>query len=250
MSERYDFRTQRLFVAQSLVANVAIEPDHAQSNYLLNVLRLKDGSDVLLFNGRDGEWLGSLKPIGPKSCEIMPISQLREQPEPYDQVYLFAPLKQSRLDYMVQKAVEMGVGVLQPVLTRHTQFTKSNSERIESYAKEAAAQCGILTIPKVKPSEKLLGLLDKWDNSRHIIYCDETESDDSAVEILQQIKPGPLAILIGPEGGFSSEERKHLKSLDFITPISLGPRILCADTAAVAALTLVQAVAGDWRKKE
>lgn len=250
MSERYDFRTQRLFVAQSLAANVAVEPDRAQSNYLLNVLRLKEGNEILLFNGRDGEWLGSIKPMGRKSCEIMPLRQLREQQEPYDLVYLFAPLKQGRLDYMVQKAVEMGAGVLQPVLTHHTQFTKPNTERIEGYAKEAAAQCGILTLPVVKPPVKLMDLLANWDKSRHIIYCDETRSEKSAVEILAQIKPGPLAVLIGPEGGFSPEERKHLKTLDFITPISLGPRILRADTAAIAALTLVQAIVGDWRKKE
>ncbi|MFK5980329.1 MAG: 16S rRNA (uracil(1498)-N(3))-methyltransferase [Rhizobiaceae bacterium] len=249
MSERYDFRTQRLFVEQSLATNVAIEPDRAQSNYLLNVLRLKEGSDILLFNGRDGEWLGSIKPIGRKSCEITPVRQLRKQPEPYDLVYIFAPLKQSRLDYMVQKAVEMGAGVLQPVLTHHTQFTKLNPERINGYAKEAATQCGILTLPKVNLPVKFMDLLEDWDKSRHIIYCDETESDASALEILAQIKPCPLAILIGPEGGFSSEERKHLKLLDFVTPISLGPRILRADTAAVAALTLVQAVSGDWSKK-
>lgn len=250
MSERYDFRTQRLFVEQSLAANNAIEPDRAQSNYLLNVLRLKEGSEILLFNGRDGEWLASIKPIGRKSCEITPLRQIREQPKPYDLVYLFAPLKQGRLDYMIQKAVEMGAGILQPVLTHHTQFTKPNSERIEGYAKEAAAQCGILSLPVVKSPVKLMDLLENWDKSRHIIYCDETESDESAVEILAHIKSGPLAILIGPEGGFSEEERKHLKSLDFVTPISLGPRILRADTAAVAALTLVQAVTGDWRKKE
>lgn len=250
MSERYDFRTQRLFVEQSLVANSAIEPDSAQSNYLLNILRLEEGNEILLFNGRDGEWLGNFKPIGRISCEIVPVRQLREQPEPYDLVYLFAPLKQGRLDYMVQKAVEMGAGILQPVLTHNTQYTKLNLESIEGYAKEAAAQCGILALPEVRSSVKLMDLLGDWDKSRHIIYCDETESDASAVEILSQLKPGPKAILIGPEGGFSIEERKHLKSLDFITPISLGPRILRADTAAVAALTLVQAVIGDWHKKE
>jgi 16S rRNA (uracil1498-N3)-methyltransferase len=248
MSERYDFRTQRLFVEQTLTVNSVVALDRAQSNYLLSVLRLKEGGEILLFNGTDGEWLGHLRPIGRKSCEIILVRQLREQPKPYDLVYLFAPLKQARLDYMVQKAVEMGAGILQPVLTHHTQFTKQNPERIEDYAKEAATQCGILSIPKIKPPVKFLNLLENWDKSRQIIYCDETESDASALELLAQIKTSPLAILVGPEGGFTSGERKHLKSLEFVTPISLGPRILRADTAAVTALTLVQAIAGDWSK--
>ena len=248
MAERYDFHTQRLFVEQSLIASNAVELDRAQSNYLLNVLRMKEGSEVLLFNGRDGEWLGKLEPTGRKSCQILPIRQLRQQPEPYDLVYLFAPLKLARLDYMVQKAVEMGAGILQPVLTQYTQVTKLKMDRISANALEAAEQCGILSIPQVKPLIKLTDLLADWDSSRTIIHCDEIDEGITTVETLESVKPGPLAILIGPEGGFSPQERELLLSRSFVTPISLGPRILRADTAAIAAMALVQAVIGDWRK--
>ena len=248
MAERYDFHTQRLFVEQPLIASNAVELDRAQSNYLLNVLRMKEGSEVLLFNGRDGEWLGKLEPTGRKSCQILPIRQLRQQPEPYDLVYLFAPLKLARLDYMVQKAVEMGAGILQPVLTQYTQVTKLKMDRISANALEAAEQCGILSIPQVKPLIKLTDLLADWDSSRTIIHCDEIDEGITTVETLDSVKPGPLAILIGPEGGFSPQERELLLSRSFVTPISLGPRILRADTAAIAAMALVQAVIGDWRK--
>jgi len=243
--EKYDFRTRRLFVDTPLGSGVAITPDRAQANYLLNVLRLKDGAQVLLFNGKDGEWAGAVKVTGRKQCQLVPESQARPQSNAYQLIYCFAPLKQARLDYMVQKAVEMGAGTLQPVLTHHTQVSKLNLERIRSNAIEAAEQCGILTIPRCCPPVKLETFLDQWDPNASLIYGDEAGERDP-VEALKGLAPGNHGILIGPEGGFSLAERDLLRSLPFVVPISLGPRILRADTAAVAAMAVYQSIAGDW----
>jgi 16S rRNA (uracil1498-N3)-methyltransferase len=245
--ERYDFRTKRLFVDAPLSAERPVEAGRAQANYLLNVLRLSAGSKVLLFNGRDGEWLGRVEPDGRKSCRIVPMEQTRLQPEPADLWYCFAPLKQARLDYMVQKAVEMGAGLIQPVITRHTQVTRLNVDRMQANAVEAAEQCGILAVPHCAEQVGLKELLDRFGTGRHLVFCDESADDADAIELLRPVRGRPLAVLVGPEGGFSEEERQMLATCDFVTAIPLGPRILRADTAAVAALALVQAVAGDWR---
>ncbi len=162
-------------------------------------------------------------------------------------LYCFAPLKQGRLDYMVQKAVEMGAGVLQPVITQHTQVPKLGLDRIRANAVEAAEQCGVLALPECREAVRLDRLLDGWDASRRLIFCDEGHESDDPLTILNALAPGPLGVLIGPEGGFSEEERQALRRLPFVTAIPLGPRILRADTAAVAAMALVQAVLGDWR---
>ncbi len=244
--ERYDFRTQRLYVEGALAEGGAIEPDRSQANYLLNVLRMKAGEAVLLFNGRDGEWLARIEPQGRKACVLRIEKATRPQPQPADLVYCFAPLKQARLDYMVQKAVEMGAGVLQPVLTRHTQVTRLNLDRMRANAAEAAEQCGILAIPKIGEPQALEQMLAQWDPARTLIFCDESAGDDDPVRLLHPLRGKPLAVLIGPEGGFSADERATLRALPFVTAIPLGPRILRADTAAVAALAVVQAVAGDW----
>lgn len=245
--DRYDFRTKRLFVDAPLSPEHPIEADRAQANYLLNVLRLSAGSNVLLFNGRDGEWLGRLEPDGRKSCRIVPVQQTRPQPQLRDLWYCFAPLKQARLDYMVQKAVEMGAGHIRPVITRHTQVTRLNIERMQANAIEAAEQCGILAVPNCAEPVALHQLLEEFGSGRALVFCDESAADADAIELLRPIRGRPLAVLVGPEGGFAEEERRMLLGCEFVTAIPLGPRILRADTAAVAALALVQAVAGDWR---
>jgi 16S rRNA (uracil1498-N3)-methyltransferase len=244
--ERYDFRTQRLHVDAPLLEGATVDADRNQANYLLNVLRLKAGANVLLFNGRDGEWLAGVHPDGRKACKLTPLRQTRPQPQPASLIYCFAPLKHSRLDYMVQKAVEMGAGILQPVITRHTQVSRLNLERMQANAIEAAEQCGILAVPRCNTEISFETLLRDWDDSIQLVFCDEAAADADALENLKPLKGRRLGVLIGPEGGFSPEERERLRSLAFVTPIALGPRIMRADTAAVAALAIVQAAAGDW----
>lgn len=250
MAERYDFRTKRLHVDEDLVADVAIEADRSQSNYLLNVLRLRAGNPILLFNGRDGEWRADIEPTGRKACLLVPREQLRPQPEPYDLLLCFAPLKQARLDYMVQKAVEMGAGQLQPVITRYTQVQKLKSDRTAANLVEAAEQCGILSVPVLGEPVTLEALLENWVSNqpdRALIFCDELVEGSDGLTGLQSLIGQPLAILIGPEGGFTDEERQLLRGKPFVHALSLGPRILRADTAAVAAMAIVQAFIGDYR---
>lgn len=245
--ERYDFKTQRLFIDVTLSSGAKIELDRGQANYLLNVLRLKEGASVLVFNGRDGEWLCALKPSGRKSCGLVLEKQTRVQPEAYNLTYCFAPLKVGRLEYMVQKAVEMGAGILQPVITQHTQITKLNMDRVKANAMEAAEQCGILSIPVCKDPIKLPKLLEEWNPAQHLIFADESAEGINPINGLKKYSASePKGLLIGPEGGFSEEERKQLFAQTFVHPISLGPRILRADTAAVAALTVIQGACGDW----
>lgn len=244
--DRYDFKTQRLFTTQGLASGASVELDRAQANYLINVLRLKEGDGVLLFNGSDGEWLARLVPEGRKSAVLNIEKQTRPQPVPPDLWYCFAPLKLARLDYMVQKAVEMGAGALQPVITQHTQVTRLNVERMRSNAVEAAEQCGILAIPQCREPIALARMIEGWPEGRALIYCDEARDEADPLALLAPLRGRPLAVLIGPEGGFSANEREMLRSRPFVTAIPLGPRILRADTAAVAALAVVQAAAGDW----
>jgi 16S rRNA (uracil1498-N3)-methyltransferase len=250
---RYDFRTPRLFIDTALGEGGAAEVSREQANYLLNVLRLKPGSDVLVFNGRDGEWRARVEVPGKKSVRLAAVERTREQTPPGDLHYLFAPLKHARLDYMVQKAVEMGVSRLQPVMTRHTQAERVNLERMHANAIEAAEQCGILSVPEIAPVVKLDAVIREWKPDRLLIFCDEDAPVKDPTAALSAARGGGLAgpmpgtVLIGPEGGFAEEERDALVKLPNVLRLSLGPRILRADTAAVAALTLVQAVLGDWR---
>lgn len=252
--ERYDYQTKRIYVEADLAAGTQINADHAQANYILNVLRLKLGAELLLFNGRDGEWLASLEPTVRKSCLLTLKKQTRSQPKPYNLVYLFAPLKQARLDYMVQKAVEMGAGVLQPVFTHHTQVSQLQTERIIVNSIEAAEQCGILNIPKCNEPLKIDDMISNWKNGAYseytLVFCDENAPQDNPAENLSKLNADnsveKIALLIGPEGGFSAEERTLLLAQEFVLPIALGPRILRADTAAVAALALIQSFCGDW----
>ncbi|MEM7462244.1 MAG: 16S rRNA (uracil(1498)-N(3))-methyltransferase [Pseudomonadota bacterium] len=245
---RYDFRTPRLYLDAPLDRGTRIETDKNQANYLLNVLRLDNSGKVLLFNGRDGEWLADIERQGKKKCALVPVSQTRQQPEASELIYCFAPLKHARLDYMVQKAVEMGAGVLQPILTHHTQNSRVNIERIRANAIEAAEQCGILSVPETREPIKFNVFLDQWNADTRLVFCDESASDKDTAHKLAELDGKKLAVLIGPEGGFSQEERELLLSKSFVTTISLGPRILRADTAAVAAFAVVQLIAGDWKQ--
>jgi 16S rRNA (uracil1498-N3)-methyltransferase len=243
---RANFRLQRLFVPDAIAKDLPIALGRDHVNYLANVLRLAEGSDILVFNGRDGEWRARLAMPAKKKIALVPIEQTRPQPPAPNLHYLFAPLKQGRLDYMVQKAVEMGAGVLQPVFTQHTQIARLNLNRLGANVVEAAEQCGILAIPKLQEPLRLDALLSGWDPSRRILFCDEGAAGDNPLAQLQAISERSLALLIGPEGGFSAEERATLGALPFVTAIPLGPRILRADTAAVAALAVLQATIGDW----
>jgi 16S rRNA (uracil1498-N3)-methyltransferase len=243
---RYDFRSPRLYVETPLAPGAKVTLGQAQAHYLGTVLRLQTGSRVLVFNGRDGEWSATLQ--GHRRSAALTVDvKTRDQTTPADLHYLFAPLKSARLDYMVQKAVEMGVSRLQPVLTRHGQVSRVNAERMRANAVEAAEQCGILSLPAIEPPVALLQLLGNWDPARRLVFCDEDAEVASAVVALTGLPHSPLAVLIGPEGGFAEDERAALLKLPNVVRLSLGPRILRADTAAVAALTLVQALIGDLR---
>jgi 16S rRNA (uracil1498-N3)-methyltransferase len=250
MISRADSHLKRLFVRASLTAGAEVELDASQANYLVNVLRMNEGDELLLFNGRDGEWRAALAARSRKARSLRVGEPVRPQPADPDLHYLFAPLKQARLDYMVEKATEMGAGRLRPVLTQHTQVSRINLERMEANAIEAAEQCGLLSIPAIEEPVELKSLLDTWagrEGDRRLIFCDEADGGSDPIAVLSTLPPSPLAVLIGPEGGFSAEERQSLRSRPFVTSIPLGPRILRADTAAVAALAVVQALLGDWR---
>lgn len=250
--ERYDHKMQRLFLRHILASGAATEADRTQANYLINVLRMSDGDQVLVFNGKDGEWLARLRVEGRRACTIELVEQVRPQTVPADIHYLFAPLKHARLDYMVQKAVEMGASALRPVMTQHTQASRVNLERMEANVIEAAEQCGIISVPDVLEPRSLKELLSGWqmaDPARRLLFCDEAAETSNPLPALARLAeqgPQPYALLIGPEGGFSEEERALLRAQPFVTVIPLGPRILRADTAAVAALAVIQATLGDW----
>lgn len=243
----HDFTSQRLFVDQPLRAGAQIPCTPEQASYLRGVLRLGDGDEILVFNGRDGEWKAYLRAAGKRGASLEAVARVREQAGGPDLHYLFAPLKRARLDYMVQKATEMGVARLVPVLTRHTVAERVNLERMRANAIEAAEQCGILRVPEIAEPTKLAALLGEWDASRALIFCDEDAERASPLGALNGIRPGPLAVLVGPEGGFSADERTAIRALPQSCAISLGPRIMRADTAAVAALALVNTALGDWR---
>ena len=244
---RYDFTTPRLFVDAPLASGAQLALERGQAHYLINVMRLRAGARVLVFNGRDGEWLAEFRDISRKACSLTVIEQARTQEPAGDLEYWFAPLKQARLDYMVQKAVEMGACSLQPVLTRHGQVAKVNAGRMQANAIEAAEQCGVLTLPGIHHPQRLDALLAAKSPERALIFCDESAPMGDALAALEALAGQPLALLIGPEGGFHEDERRAILATEGAVTISLGPRILRADTAAVAALALVQAAAGDWR---
>jgi 16S rRNA (uracil1498-N3)-methyltransferase len=242
-----DFRQPRLFVDAALAPGETIALERDQSNYLGNVLRLAAGDTILVFNGRDGEWQASIAGRKrPDSLAIM--ARTRPQDRLPDLACVFAPLKHARLDYMVQKAVEMGASSLQPVLTRFTQVSRVNGERMRANVIEAAEQCGILSLAAVAEPVTLDRYLNGRDGKRLLVFCDEAAETENPVQALRGefAAADGIDILIGPEGGFAEEERAVLLRQQRTLRLSLGPRILRADTAAVAALALVQAVLGDW----
>jgi len=245
----YDFRTPRIYLDAPLAGGSEVALDRDQANYLRNVLRLKRGDALLLFNGRDGEWQARLAGTGKRTLTAQLSERVREQPRPRDLHFLFAPLKHARLDYLVQKAVEMGASRLQPVITRHTQVARVNLERMRANAIEAAQQCGILTLPDVAESLAFKAVAGSIDADRLLVFCDEEAEVKDPIAALAAARSSgqALAVLIGPEGGFAEDEREALRQRPNVVRISLGPRILRADTAAVAALALVQAVLGDWQ---
>ncbi len=248
---RYDFRTPRIYLDDALTAGAEVRLRREQANHLVNVLRRQPGDAVLLFNGRDGEWLATL--TGPaKRAGALVGDRTRAQPPAGDLHFLFAPLKHARLDYLVQKAVELGASRLQPVITRHTQVARVNLERMRANVIEAAQQCGVLALPEVAEPMDLGRLASGGDGSRLLVFCDEDADVQDPVAALAGIRAAQgrspaLAVLVGPEGGFAEEERALLLQRPHTLRLALGPRILRADTAGVAALALVQAVLGDWR---
>lgn len=247
-----DFRSPRLYVDAPLAAGGRVPLDRNQGNYLGNVLRLGSGANVLVFNGRDGEWRAAIS--GRKRPEYLDIvAATRPQDRLPDVHYVFAPLKHARLDYMVQKAVEMGVRGLQPVLTRFTQVTRVNSDRMRANVVEAAEQCGILSLAAVEEPVALDRWLTRRAPERLLVFCDEATETANPVSTLEALRGGALGgvdVLVGPEGGFADDERAMLLGQPGILRLSLGPRILRADTAAVAVLALVQTVLGDWTGPE
>jgi 16S rRNA (uracil1498-N3)-methyltransferase len=242
---RANYKMQRLFVPHDLATGFAFDASPDQTHYLLHVLRMAEGAELLAFNGRDGEWLARIAARSKKAVRLEAVEQTRLQLPTPDLWYCFAPLKVGRQDYIIQKAVEMGAGLLQPVLTQHTQG-KITTDRIRANAIEAAEQCGVLAVPDVREAQKLDRLLAGWDKARRLIFCDEDSTTNNPLPALCSIEEKSLALLVGPEGGFSDDERKILRALPFVTAIPLGPRILRADTAAVAALAIIQATIGDW----
>ncbi len=240
----------RLHIAPDLAPNAQLTLGKDQSLYLAAVLRKSVGDEVVLFNGRDGAWLARLASDSKKSVTLDLIEQIAPQTPPSDLWYGFAPLKTERLDYVVQKAVEMGAGIIQPVLTKFTQVSRLKHEKLVANAIEAAEQCEVLSVPTVAAEITLDRLIDSWtadQGQRKLILADENAASASPIETLTALRGQPVGVLIGPEGGFSDDERTRLRAQDFVIPISLGPRILRADTAAVAALAVIQATIGDWR---
>ena len=250
---KQDFRTPRLHVEAPLGSAARISLSRGQANYLANVLRLGAGEPVLVFNGTDGEWRAKIV-ADKKTLGLEVLEQTRAQTAAGDLEYLFAPLKHARLDYMVQKAVEMGVSRLRPVLTRHTQTSRVNLARMRANAIEAAEQCGILNLPEIDAPVALEKLIARWTPTRLLVFCDEDAEIADPVAALVPARAGglvdalPVSLLVGPEGGFAEEERAAIAKLPNVIRLALGPRLLRADTAAVAALALVQAVLGDWRR--
>ncbi len=246
----------RLYVENGLSAGHKILLDGNQGHYLVNVMRLKAGVFILLFNGRHGEWMAEIVKVGKgKATVIVRENITAQRPEP-DLWYLFAPIKKARLDYMVQKATELGVSLLRPVLTARTNLDRLKEDKIRLNAIEAAEQCERFTVPIVEPMIKLEKLMAEWPEDRLIMFCDEEgEGDQNTFPVGKAIdevnawqnRPTKWAILIGPEGGFSPDERSMIRRHPAVVPVTLGPRILRADTAAVAAITLWQSFAGDWQ---
>jgi 16S rRNA (uracil1498-N3)-methyltransferase len=236
----------RLFVDQPLTAGAELTLGEDQSHLVANVLRAKPGDTVRLFNGRDGEWRGTIAVLRKRAVSL----KLDKQTAPQDGVpdiwLCLAPIKRTPLDYVTQKATELGVARIQPVITRRTIVERVNTDRMKANAIEAAEQSGRLSVPEVGEPLSLDKLLANWDASRRLVFCDEAGEAPPAAQAMRDAGAGPWAIIIGPEGGFDPDERSRLRQQSFVVPVSLGPRIMRADTAALAALALWQSTLGDW----
>ena len=241
----------RLHVAADLVAGQSLGLAAGQAHYLRSVLRLAPGAEIALFNGRDGEWHGRIDGIGKGWCSVALGEQTRRQQAEPDLWLVFAPVKRARIDYLVEKATELGVSELRPVRTSRTIVERVNVERLQANAVEAAEQTERLVVPLVLPPEDLPALIARWPVGRRLIVCDERGRAPPIADVtagLRATLPACAAVLIGPEGGFTESELDGLANLPFVNPVSLGPRVLRADTAALAALAVFQALAGDWRE--
>ncbi len=237
----------RLHVEAALAAGARVEPTPAQAHYLLHVMRAKAGDHVALFNGADGEWRATTAEVTKRSCTLVCDNKVAAQTEVPDLWLVFAPVKKTPADYLAQKATELGVRALQPVITRRTIVRRINEERVRANAVEAAEQSGRMSVPEVRGAVELEKLLAEWDGSRRILFCDEAGEAPPIAAALSVSPDGPWAVLTGPEGGFDPAEREAIRTRNFTVPVSLGTRILRADTAALAALSVWQAIRGDWR---
>lgn len=235
----------RLCVDQPLGEGQSLPLSEAQAHYLFGVMREGVGTRVLVFNGRDGEWLAEVTEAGKRKGTLLCVEQTRAQTTPADLWLLFAPVKKARTDMIVEKAVELGAARLVPVATDYTNSERLRRDKAEAHVREAAEQCGALSLPGVAEMVPLARLLADWSADRRILWADESAPAGATIAALSG--DGPWAILTGPEGGFSEAERARLRSLPFVVPVSLGPRILRAETAAIAAMVLWQAHLGDWR---
>lgn len=237
----------RLFVDQPLEQGAAVALPEAQSKYLLRVMRLTEGAQVRVFNGEDGEWRCSLS-IDRKTAVLTPLEQTRAQGTGPDLTLLFAPVKKARTDFIIEKATELGVSAIQPVITDYTQSQRVRTDRMRLLAIEAAEQTERMDLPQTEDAAALPRVLADWDRAVPLIYCDEGGEAAPLSARSNQLSGKPAGLLIGPEGGFSPKERQMLRALDFVIPITLGPRILRAETAVVSALTLWQSEVGDWQQ--
>ena len=240
-------KLNRLFVKSPLVGNSTIELEQHHVHYLKNVMRLKISDHLLVFNGKDGEWEVEINNLEKKSGTAIAIKRTKEQYNEPDVTLLFAPIKHGKIDFLAQKATELGVTALQPVFTKHTIASRVNTERLQSNAIEAAEQSERLTVPEILEPIDINKLISSWDSNKKLLLCDETGKGKPIKEALSESEKGTWAILIGPEGGFSKDELDMLYKLPYVVPASLGPRILKADTAAFAALTCWQEHLGDWQ---
>jgi 16S rRNA (uracil1498-N3)-methyltransferase len=218
--------------------------DGPQANYLSAVMRLGAGAQVKLFDDKTGEWLGEIGEAGKKRVTLRLVQHLREREPVPDLWLLFAPIKRGRIDWIVEKATELGVARLMPVLTRRTIVDRTNSDRLFAHMVEAAEQCERTALPELAEPQKLEAILKSWPEDRGLLFADES----GGTPMMEALSPGPAAVLIGPEGGFTDEERDAIRALPQVRPISLGPRILRAETAAIAAISLWMAGAGDWNR--
>lgn len=243
----------RLHVEARLSHGQFITLDKDQSHYLSNVMRCKLGSEIALFNGQDGEWVGEITDIQKRAVTLQIKDQISLQKAEPDIWLVFAPIKKTRIDFIAQKATELGASRLMPMFTRRTIAERVNVDRLRANAIEAAEQCERLTIPQVDDPQKFDIILDAWPSDRHVMFCDESLEGKPALSVLSDAragmqKPEPWAIFIGPEGGFDDAERSRLNTMQNAHSVTLGPRILRADTAAMAALSIWQTVFGDWRQ--